>query len=146
MTILRSGDVIIRKLEIADPEVMRIAIRKEITRSDESRCDHRLHGLPLVTGGHSCRQMPALFGEDRRTVQRWVKRFESHGLDGVRKIQRSGRNAKQWAGLDAGPQYGNTQPFLRRVERPALCNRTILRSLATFQFGAVQVMRHYLGV
>nr|ART40800.1 L291 [uncultured bacterium] len=43
-----------RKLEIADPEVMRMAIRpirQEIARSDESRYDHRLHGLLLVTGG-----------------------------------------------------------------------------------------------
>src|SRR5229473_1519022 len=36
-----------RKLEIADPEVMRIAIRQEIARSDESRYDHRLDGLLL---------------------------------------------------------------------------------------------------
>ena len=28
-----------RKLEIADPEVMRIAIQQEIARSDESRYD-----------------------------------------------------------------------------------------------------------
>jgi transposase len=92
-----------RKLEIADPEVMRIAIQQEIARSDESRYDHRLHGLLLVTGGQSCQQVAELFGEDRRTVQRWVKRFESHGLEGVREGERSGRpatlDAKQWAAL-----------------------------------------------
>lgn len=42
-----------RKLEIADREVMRIAIQQEIARSDESRYDHRLHGLLLITGGQS---------------------------------------------------------------------------------------------
>ena len=57
-----------RKLEIADAEVMRIAIQQEIARSDESRYDHRLHGLLLVTGGQSCQQVADLFGEDRRTV------------------------------------------------------------------------------
>lgn len=92
-----------RKLEIADPEVMRIVIQQEITRSDESRYDHRLHGLLLVTGGQSCQQVAELFGEDRRTVQRWVRRFESHGLEGVREGERSGRpatlDAKQWAAL-----------------------------------------------
>jgi len=92
-----------RKLEIADPEVMRIAIQQEIARSDESRYDHRLHGLLLVTGGQSCQQVAELFGEDRRTVQRWVKRFESHGLEGMREGERSGRpttlDAKQWAAL-----------------------------------------------
>jgi hypothetical protein len=40
-----------RKLEIADPEIMRIAIQQEILRSDESRYDHRLHGLLLLTSG-----------------------------------------------------------------------------------------------
>jgi transposase len=92
-----------RKLEIADPEVMRIAIQQEIARSDESRYDHRLHGLLLVTGGQSCRQVAELFGEDPRTVQRWVRRFESHGLAGVREGERSGRpaalDAEQWAAL-----------------------------------------------
>ena len=38
-----------RKLQIEDAEVMRIAIQQEIARSEESRYDHRLHGLLLVT-------------------------------------------------------------------------------------------------
>ena len=92
-----------RKLAIADPEVMRIALQQEITRSDESRYDHRLHGLLLVTGGQSCQQVADLFGEDRRTIQRWVTRFETHGLDGMREGERPGRpaalDAKQWAAL-----------------------------------------------
>lgn len=92
-----------RKLEIADPEIMRIAIQQEIVRSDESRYDHRLHGLLLVTGGQSCHQVAKTFGEDPRTVQRWVKRFEEYGLDGLREGERPGRpatlDAKQWASL-----------------------------------------------
>jgi transposase len=82
---------------------MRIAIQQEIARSDESRYDHRLHGLLLITGGQGCQQVADLFGEDRRTVQRWVKRFETHGLDGLREGERLGRpatlDAKQWAKL-----------------------------------------------
>ncbi len=92
-----------RKLEIADSEIMRIAIQQEIARSGESRYDHRLHGLLLLTGGQSCQQIAELFGEDRRTVQRWVKRFEEHGLDGMRDGERLGRpaclDAKQWVAL-----------------------------------------------
>ncbi|MDR0246991.1 MAG: winged helix-turn-helix domain-containing protein [Burkholderiales bacterium] len=92
-----------RKLEIADPEIMRIAIQHEIARSEESRYNHRLHGLLLVIGGQSCQQVADLFGEDRRTVQRWVKRFETHGLQGMREGERPGRpaalDAKQWAAL-----------------------------------------------
>jgi len=92
-----------RKLGMANPEVMRIAIQQEISRSDESRYDHRLHGLLLVTGGQSCRQVADLFGEDRRTVQRWVRRFETDGLQGLREGKRPGRptplDAEQWAAL-----------------------------------------------
>ena len=92
-----------RKLKIADPEIMRIAIQQEIARSDESRYDHRLHGLLLLTGGQSCGQIAELFGEDRSTVQRWVNRFESHGLEGLRDVERPGRpaslDAKQWVKL-----------------------------------------------
>ena len=80
-----------RKLEIVDAEVMRIAIRQEIRRSDESRYDHRLHALLLVAGGESCRRVALLFDEDPRTVQRWVKAFESRGFDGLRDGGRSGR-------------------------------------------------------
>jgi len=37
-----------RKLEIADAGVMRIAIQQEMQRSEESRYDHRLHGLLMT--------------------------------------------------------------------------------------------------
>ena len=44
-----------RKLQIEDAEVrMLIAIQQEIARSEESRYDHRLHRLLLVTTGQSC--------------------------------------------------------------------------------------------
>ena len=93
-----------KKLEIADADVMRIAIQQEIQRSDESRYDHRLHGLLLVTGGQSCRQVAQLFGENPRTVQRWVKTFEQRGFDGLRDGERPGRprtlDAAQWASLE----------------------------------------------
>jgi transposase len=89
-----------RKLEIADADVMRIAIQQEIQRSEESRYDHRLHGLLLITGGQSCQQVAELFGEDRHTVQRWVKTFEEQGLDGLREGDRPGRprslTPQQW--------------------------------------------------
>jgi transposase len=93
-----------RKLEIADAQVMKIALQQEIARSDESRYDHRLHGLLLVTSGQSCQQVADLFGEDSRTVQRWVKRFEKDGFAGLHDGPRAGRPAsltdKQWALLE----------------------------------------------
>ena len=99
-----------RKLQIEDTEIMRIAIQQEIGRSEESRYDHRLHGLLLVTAGQSCREVADLFGEDGTTVQRWVRRFEDGGLDALREGERSGRprtlDAKQLA-LAAGRSTEN---------------------------------------
>jgi transposase len=93
-----------RKLQIESAEVMRIAIQQEIGRSEESRYDHRLHGLLLVAAGQSCGQVAELFGENPTTVQRWVQRFEHGGLDALREGERSGRprmlDAAQWRKLE----------------------------------------------
>lgn len=62
MTGLQYGGTVMRKLVIADADVIRLAIQQEIARSNESRYDHRLHGLLLVTGSHSCQQVAELFG------------------------------------------------------------------------------------
>jgi len=92
-----------RKLRIWDPEAMRTVIRQEIRRSEESRYDHRLHGLLLVTARQSCRKVAALFGDNRTTVQRWVSRFEQGGLEALREGERAGRprslGARNWRRL-----------------------------------------------
>jgi transposase len=80
-----------RKLQIVDAEVMSIAIRQEIDRSEESRYDHRLHGLLLVAKGMSARQAALLIDESERTVQRWVNRFEEIGFAGLQEGERPGR-------------------------------------------------------
>jgi transposase len=92
-----------RKLQIRDAETMRIAIQQEIGRSEESRYDHRLHGVLLVANGQSCRGVAQWFGEDATTVQRWVRRFEGHGFEGLRDGERTGRpgslDERQWRKL-----------------------------------------------
>jgi transposase len=80
-----------RKLQIVDAELMRMAIQQEIELSEESRYDHRQHGLLLVTAGQSCRVVAALFGENGTTGQRWADRFEQAVLDALREGKRSGR-------------------------------------------------------
>ena len=94
-----------RKLEIADAEIMQLAIREEIERSEESRYDHRLHGLLLVASGPSCTEVGELFGEAATTVQRWVRRFEENGFSGLRDGERSGRpralDDRSWSRIEA---------------------------------------------
>lgn len=94
-----------RKLEIADAEIMQLAIRQEIGRREESRYDHRLHGVLRVSSGYSCSEVGQLFGQAATTVQRWVGRFERGGFDGLREGERSGRpralDESQWRRLEA---------------------------------------------
>jgi transposase len=80
-----------RALEIAQAETMRIALQQEISRSDESRYDHRLHGVLLVCQGHSCYEVGQWFGEHPTTIERWIHRFEARGFSGLREGQREGR-------------------------------------------------------
>jgi transposase len=70
---------------------MRIAVQQEILRSEESRYDHRLHGILLVCSGLSCSEVAELFGHGPRTIQYWVRRFEESGFAGLEEAPRPGR-------------------------------------------------------
>jgi len=80
-----------RKLEIKNAQIIRLAVQDEILRSEESRYDHRLHGILLVCSGFSCSEVADLFGRSRRTIQYWVRRFEQSGFAGLEEVPRSGR-------------------------------------------------------
>src|SRR5262245_37876575 len=80
-----------RKLQIPDAETVILALQDEIRRSEESRYDHRLHGLLLVAQGMSCREVGHLLGDAPRTVEYWVHRFDEEGLAGLVDAARSGR-------------------------------------------------------
>jgi len=80
-----------RRLQIQDAEIMRIALQQEILRSEESRYDHRLHGVLLVCSGRSCYETAQLLGRSSRTIEYWVARFERSGFAGLQDRDRSGR-------------------------------------------------------
>src|SRR5580692_12929434 len=64
---------------IDDAENVILGLQDEIRRSEESRYDHRLHGLLLVAYGMNCCQVADLLGDAPRTVAYWVERFEEKG-------------------------------------------------------------------
>ena len=80
-----------KPLTIRDAEVVVLGLQDEIRRSEESRYDHRLHGVLLVAQGMSCRQVSELLGDAPRTVAYWVRRFERDGLGGLTEDERPGR-------------------------------------------------------
>jgi len=94
-----------KPLRIADAESMILALQDEIRRSDESRYDHRLHGVLLVAHGISCREAAGVLGDAPRTVENWVHRFENTGFAGLTEGERPGRPSRvsqnQLAEVDA---------------------------------------------
>lgn len=80
-----------RKFEIKDADIMQIAVQQEILRSEESRYDHRLHGVLLICAGFSCYQVAELFQHSPRTIQYWVRRFEHSGFAGLQDLNKPGR-------------------------------------------------------
>jgi len=80
-----------RRLTISQPELIVLGLQDEIRRSEESRYDHRLHGVLLVAQGMSCSQVAHLLGDAPRTVEYWVRRFEEAGLAGLTEGERAGR-------------------------------------------------------
>ena len=80
-----------RPLRIVDAETIVLGLQDEIRRSEESRYDHRLHGVLLVAQGMTCPEVGRLLGDAPRSVEYWVRRFEQRGLAGLAEGQRSGR-------------------------------------------------------
>lgn len=106
------------KLQISDEEMMRIAVQQEILRSEESRYDHRLHGILLITHGLSCYDVAGILGQNPRTIERWVQRFEQRGFAGLHEGEREGRPRRlseaQWEAVNQAlrrspREFGHTQ-------------------------------------
>ena len=68
-----------------------LSLQQEIQRSEESRYDHRLHGVLLVAQGMTCPEVARLLGDSRRSVEYWVHRYEKRGLGGLTEGERPGR-------------------------------------------------------
>lgn len=80
-----------QRLEIENADIMKIAIQQEISRSEDSRYDHRLHGLLLVCQGFSCPEVSDILGDSPRIIEYWVNDFNDNGFAGLREGKRTGR-------------------------------------------------------
>lgn len=80
-----------RKLEIKDAEIIKASVLDEIQRSEESRYDHRLHGILLACSGFNTTLIAEILGHGRRTIQYWIRNFEKSGFAGLQENSRTGR-------------------------------------------------------
>jgi transposase len=79
-----------KKFAFKNREAALILVTQELSASELAAYHHRLHALLLLINGLSCRQVAELLGENTRTIQRWLTRFEEQGLDGLNNCKRSG--------------------------------------------------------
>ena len=91
-----------------------LGLQQEIQRSEESRYDHRLHGVLLVAQGMTCPEVARLLGDAPRSVENWVHHFEQEGLAGLRE---GGRTT--WPSQPPGRKAGerNQPGVARQAER-----------------------------
>ncbi len=99
-----------KPLTIADAATMILGLQDEIRRSEESRYDHRLHGVLLVAQGMTCPEVGRLLGDAPRSVEYWVRHFEERGLAGLVEGARSGRPKRL-----SEAQLQEVQAVLRRT-------------------------------
>lgn len=96
--------IFMNRTKIENEKLVRVEVRRELNLNVEARYHHRLHAILLLSKGLSASEVADLFDEDRRTIQRWKKRFQEKGLDGLHEAERKGRPAllstKQWERLE----------------------------------------------
>jgi transposase len=99
---------------------MILALQDEIRRSEESRYDHRLHGVLLVAQGLTCPEVARVLGDAPRSVEYWVQHFAEKGLAGLQEGERPGRPQR----LDAG-QIARINAVLRKTPRDVGLGQTL---------------------
>ena len=130
------------KLEITTPAAVQAALRHEGEHSPQSRFVHRLHCLLLVGTGRSCYEVAEVFGDDPRSVARWVREFQQHGIEGLREKPHTGRHATL-----ADAQMRQLELALRNGPRELgyavdLWSNQLLRAEILRRFGVTLSARH----
>lgn len=83
MMMFRAILLLMKQLTISDPESANLCLQDEISRTEESRYDHRLHAVLLVAQKISGRQAAQMLGDTPRSVEYRVNRFAERGFSGL---------------------------------------------------------------
>lgn len=81
------------KLIFEDSEVVKVVLQQEISRSPESRYDHRLQGLLFLCHGMSTYEVGNLLVHSPQTIQYWFHPFQKEGLMGLWDTEWKGRRS-----------------------------------------------------
>ncbi len=109
-----------RTLKLSASPELRRQLRHEVCRNHDSHFLHRLHCVLLISEGHSCCEVADWFGENSRTIERWVRRLQEHGVEGLKDAEHPGRPTKLtttqlddlWEDIESPPwAYGYRHPI-----------------------------------
>lgn len=82
-----------KALTLSDP-LMVLALQDEIRRHEEARYDHRLHAVLLVGQKMTCPEVAQKLGDSVRSVETWVKQFDTRGFAALADKERPGRPSR----------------------------------------------------
>lgn len=73
---------------------LRDAVRKQVGKSREKRACYRAFCLLLILNGQRTSEVAEALGEHTRTIERWRKRFQEQGLEGLLDDTSPGRPSR----------------------------------------------------
>jgi len=83
-----------RKLSLSGAKWVRELIHASVKTSCEQRFVLRVCCVLLIAGGRSCYEVARWFGEDPRSIERWVHALDEHEVEGLPAHPAGGRPAK----------------------------------------------------
>jgi transposase len=83
-----------KRITIQDAETFIAAIQDELSKTREGRYFHRLAVVLHVLRGASAYEASRAFGFSSRTIEYWVKRLASNGLNGLWDGKHPGRPSR----------------------------------------------------
>jgi len=78
-----------KRLNIADSDVMEIALQNEIFRSEEARYEHRLHGVLLVCRGFKSYEVAKMFWSESDNYSTMGPQFPKERFCWIGRLQES---------------------------------------------------------
>ena len=61
---------------------------------ENARLARRIHAVYMAGKGLSCPEIVTITGACRRAIQQWVRKYNEHGIDGLREKPRPGQPTK----------------------------------------------------
>lgn len=83
-----------KESRISNAQKLESDLRREIAHSAGTRYLHRLHCVWLVSQTGSCQAVADWFGQQKRTIERWVRDYEQHGAAALLDRRKPGRPSR----------------------------------------------------